>query len=118
MAEYVMLSEYADDCGVNFLAIEAGILELGRRMNELCENARMNGYGWEALISRYLAVNAPELLSGLEFDCDWGMFSAYYNGADDEDRATQLCELLNGLLADEERLFGFLREHADEIEWD
>ena len=33
-------------------------------------------------------------------------------------RAKQLADIITALVSDEEKLFGFLRDHADDVEWD
>lgn len=119
MADHIRLMHYNDDHGVFFEVEDDEILALGERMNEVCEDAYMNGYNWDALINCYLSVNAPDLLDGLDADPEAGSYSAYYSGtSDNEAKAKQLCGIITALVSDEEELFGFLRDHADEIEWD
>lgn len=119
MAEYIRIMHYNDDFGVFFEVEDDAILALGERMNEVCEDAYMNGYNWDALINCYLSVNAPELLDGLDADPEAGSYSAYYSGTpDNEGRAKQLADIITAFVSDEDKLFGFLRAHADDIEWD
>ena len=110
---------YNDEFGVFFEIEDDRILALGDRMNEVCEDAYMNGYNWDALISFWLSVKAPDLLDGLDADPEAGSYSAYYSGTpDNEGRAKRLAQLIEELVSDEEKLFGFLRDHAQDIEWD
>lgn len=119
MADYISIANYNDDYSVMFEVEDDEILALGERMNALCEDAYMNGYNWDALISCYLNENAPELLDGLDPDPEAGSCCAHYSGTEDnKGRAEQLAELITALVEDEERLFDFLRTHADIIEWD
>ncbi len=119
MLKYIRIMHYNDDFGVFFEVEDDEILALGERMNDICEDAYMNGYNWDALINCYLSVNAPELLDGLDADPEAGSYSAYYSGtSDNEGRAKQLCDIITALVTDEEKLFDFLRTHADDVEWD
>ena len=119
MADYISIANYNDDYSVMFEVEDDEILALGERMNELCEDAYMNGYNWDALISCYLDENAPELLDGLDPDPEAGSYCAHYSGTEDnKGRAERLAELITALVEDEERLFDFLRTHADIIEWE
>lgn len=119
MAEYIRIMHYNDDFGIFFEVEDDEILALGERMNEVCEDAYMNGYNWDALINCYLSENAPELLDGLDADPEAGSYSEYYSGTDDnEGRAKRLADIIISLVSDEKKLFDFLRTHADDIEWD
>jgi len=39
----------------------------------------MNGYNWEAFFNYYLGKNYPEILEGIDFDPEAGMFTVYYD---------------------------------------
>lgn len=43
-------------------------LAVGRKMNEINEEAYMNGYNWDAFLNYYLAENAPDILESIDSD--------------------------------------------------
>lgn len=95
------------------------IMELGNRLNEVEEQAYMNGYNWDALIGYYLNINAPELLYGLESDPEAGMYTGYYdNTAENMTKAEKLAECIRKMTNDTEKLCEFVKEHGADIPWD
>ena len=51
MADFVRLIE-SDDCiSVTFYIEDEQVTALGERLAEICEDAYMNGYNWDALLS-------------------------------------------------------------------
>jgi hypothetical protein len=119
MADYVKLTEDNGCITVAFYIEDEKVMALGDRLAEICEDAYMNGYNWDALLTFYLRRKAPALLDGMESDPEAGMYAAYYD-ADDENRprAEGLAELITELVADGDELCEFVEEYADEIEWD
>lgn len=41
-------------------------LAIGEQMNEINEEAYMNGYNWDAFFNYYLEENAPDILESME----------------------------------------------------
>ena len=95
MADYVKVLKYESGITVCFYIEDDEIFAIGEKMNELCDEAYMNGYNWEAFLSHYLKKNAPDLLEGMEPDPE----------------ATSLIE-------NEEELYRIVQEESEEIEWD
>lgn len=95
------------------------ILALGEEMNEIREEAYMNGYNWDAFLNYYLAVNAPDILAGLERDPEAGMYIAeYVDGAANEGKARRFAEIIVSLVENKEKIFKILRDNGDKIAWD
>ncbi|MDE5871011.1 MAG: immunity 51 family protein, partial [Muribaculaceae bacterium] len=95
------------------------IFALGEEMNDIREEAYMNGYNWDAFLNYYLAENAPEILEDMESDPEAGSYVAYYeDGAANEDKAKRLADLIISIVENKEEIFKILREKGDEIEWD
>ena len=96
------------------------MLQIGEMMQEIQEEAYMNGENWAIFFQYYLEQYAPDLLEGLESDAEAGMYAAYYETATPENhqKALQLADLLNALLAHPEQIYQILRTTEDEIEWD
>lgn len=119
MVDYVKafnLDKYAEVC---FYIEHEKPFAIGEKMNEICEEAYMNGYNWEAFFNYYLEKNAPELLDGMKTDPEAGMYVAYYDlSPENEKKAEAFAELITRLVENEEELYSLVRDHGDEIEWD
>ena len=95
------------------------LFALGERINARFEEAYMNGYNWEALISFYVAKHDPSLLSGVEPDPEAGMFSAHMSySAENLEKMKRYEALVRSMLKDEGELMAFIAENEDEIAWD
>lgn len=104
---------------VSFDIENESVMELGDRLNEIEEQAYMNGYNWDALIGYYLNINAPELLNGLESDPEAGMYTGYYDNTDENmTKAEMLAECIRKMVDDPDKLCEFIEENCDDIPWD
>lgn len=105
---------------VSFDVADPKIMEIGNKMNEICDEAYMNGYNWEAFFNAYLAANAPEILDVIESDPEAEMYSAYIEEVNDETRALaqKFGQLIEDLFENEEKILDFVKENAEDIEWD
>lgn len=100
-----------------------GIFEFGERINERFEDAYMNGYNWEALITFYVSNLDPELMKEVTTDPEAGMFSAYmgYNKDNYKDVLEKMKRFeahLRQMLTDENNLLEFIANNYEKIEWD
>ena len=119
MADYVKVLKYESGITVCFYIEDDEIFAIGEKMNELCDEAYMNGYNWEAFLSHYLKKNAPDLLEGMEPDPEAGMYAAYYSlTPENEQKAARFAELITSLIENEEELYRIVQEEGEEIEWD
>ena len=89
-------------------------MEIGSRMEEICEDAYMNGYNWEAFLNSYLEQNDPEIYDAIETDSEADMYCAYINDTSDEGKelAKQYVQILEDLFDDEEDIYDFLKHNA------
>ena len=119
MADYVKVLKYESGITVCFYIEDDEIFAIGEKMNELCDEAYMNGYNWEAFFNCYLAINAPELLEDMKTDPEAGMYVAYYDlTPENEAKAESFNKLIHKLVEEPELLYEFMREHAWDVEWD
>lgn len=120
MAEYLHITDSDDYISIAFYIEHDNIMKIGDKLNEINEEAYMNGYNWEALLNCYLEKNAPELLVGLSTDPEAGMYAAYYNDINKENREKigKLAEIIEALIENEDKLYKFVKDYGDEIEWD
>ena len=94
-------------------------LAVGQKMNEINEEAYMNGYNWDAFFNYYLAENSPYILESMESDPEAGSYSAYFDdSAEYEQKAKRFADIIISLIENEEEIYKILREKGDEIEWD
>lgn len=96
-----------------------GIFEFGERINEQFEEAYMNGYNWDALITYYVNSVDSDLMTEVNTDPEAGMFSAYmeYN-QDNLDKMKRFEAHIRTMLTDEAVLLKFIADNYEEIEWD
>ena len=119
MADYIKVFNIENIVDVCFYIDHDNILAIGEKMNEICEDAYMNGYNWEALLNFYLENNAPELLDGMNTDPEAGMYVAYYDlSSENEKKAEKFAGIITHLVENEQELYSLVRDHGDEIEWD
>lgn len=120
MAELINVNIGSDDIAITFEAGAPEIMALGRKMNEICEEAYMNGYNWAAFVDYYLEENRPDLVDVYESDPEAETYCALINGADSEAKgfANELEKTLEKLLTDEEATLSFLEDNMDSIGWD
>lgn len=96
-----------------------GLFELGERINARFEEAYMNGYNWDALISFYVAIIDPALMTEIESDPEAGMYSAYMSlGPENLEKMKRFELHIRAMIADEAALMKFIEDHCAEIEWD
>ena len=120
MNKYANVDISEDFISVSFDAGDEDIMSIGSRMNEICEEAYMNGYNWDAFFNCYLDQNAPEILEVIESDPEAEMYSVYIEEVNDESAAIarKLGQLIDDLFNNEELIYTFLRDNSEEIEWD
>ncbi len=120
MNDLVTMHIFEDYIVISFDAGDDQIMEIGKNMNEICEEAYMNGYNWEAFLNCYLEQNAPEILDEIDTDPEADMYSASIEGTDAD--AVLVAKKFKGIIEDllehEGKIMEFLEENADQIEWD
>lgn len=118
--EYLFIMSHDDgSISLSFNIEDENILALGEEMNEIREEAYMNGYNWDAFMNYYLAVNAPDILDDMESDPEAGTYVVYFvDGASNRVKVKRLAEIIVYLVEHKEVIFKVLREKGEEIEWD
>ena len=119
MQEYVKVIKSEDTISVCFYIEHTKPFELGEKMQEINEEAYMNGYNWEAFWNYYLEKYKSDLYQDLETDSEAGMYCAYYELTNQgEEKAIQFANLISTMVEAEEEIYRILREESDDIEWD
>lgn len=117
MNKFVAVNQHNDHTSVCLSIEEGEIMAIGEKMEAINEEAYMNGYNWEAFLNKYLAIYHEELLNGLEADSEAGAYVALYQNADSE-KASKLAKVINELINNTTKIYSFLQENGEEIEWD
>lgn len=117
--DYIKILKYGNIINVSFYIEHDKPFNIGEKMNELCEDAYMNGYNWESFFRYYLGKNHSDILEGIDFDPEAGMFTAFYDlSPENEIKATKFKEVIIDLIENEDKLYEVLKTEAENIEWD
>lgn len=119
MKDYINI-EKLDDCFDLAFYIEAEeVMAVGEKLEEINENAYMNGENWGVLLDFYIEKNSPELIGTYEVDAEAGMYAASFENSPEGEKAAQaMADIIISLVENEDKLLDFVREFGDEIEWD
>ena len=117
MIDFASKNEDDDQTSVYFNIEADEVMAIGEKMEAINEQAYMNGYNWEAFLNHYLQINEPELLVGLDTDSEAGTYVALYDKAD-SDKADKLIDVINSLINNPDKIYSFLEEEGNDIEWD
>ena len=91
---------------------------VGKKINEINEEAYMNGYNWDAFFNYYLPQYAPEISCG-KSDPEAGMYVYNYNCIpENEAKAEKFAEIIRSLIEDENELYRIVRDGGADIKWD
>ena len=117
--DYVKIMKYGNIINLTFNIEQDKPFDIGEKMNEICADAYMNGYNWEAFFNYYLGKNYREILEGIDFDPEAGMFTVYYDYMpENEIKAEKFKAIIIDLIENEEKLYKVIKEEAANIEWD
>ena len=109
MEDIVRVDIDGNGVSVVFYVEDEKVMEIGQRLEEINENAYMNGENWSAVLTKYLEVNDPEA----------GLFAAYFALSDEgRNAAERTAEILRSFVTSPDVLYGFVEQYGDEIEWD
>lgn len=117
MSNFATKNEHEDQVSVYFNIEADEIMAIGEKMESIHEEAYMNGYNWEAFMNHYLQTTHPELIVGLDTDSEAGTYVALYEKVD-SDKADKLIVIINELVKNPDKIYSFLIENGNDIEWD
>lgn len=119
MEDYVFNVKNENSISVCFNIEHDKPFAIGEKMNELNENAYMNGYNWEAFLNAYLSKYYPDVCVNMQTDPEAGMYVAYYDLNEiNEKRAVKFTGIIKDLIENEEKLYDFIKKEGDNIMWD
>jgi len=119
MKEYVAVVKDENSISVCLYIVKGKIMAIGEKMNELNEEAYMNGYNWEAFFNYYLSKHQPNILVDMESDPEAGMYVVYYNlTPDNELKAQKFSQIIEDLIENENTIYEIVKNEGEDIEWD
>ncbi len=119
MNEYITITKQQDSISLTLNVEDCVIIELGEKINDICDEAYMNGYNWEVLINYYIENNCNNLLDGMHFDSEAGSFVIYYeNTKENELKINEIRDTINFFVQNQDDLIAFVKENESEIPWD
>ncbi len=119
MKDYVKISKYDDCYDLAFYIEDEKVMAVGEKLEEINENAYMNGENWGILLDFYIEKTAPEFIDTYEVDAEAGMYAATFENSPEGEKAAQaMADIIISLVEDENKLINFVSEFGDEIEWD
>jgi hypothetical protein len=121
MKEYIKLSsdKKFGSVSVRFYTSLEPVLAIGKKMQEINEQAVMTGHNWEAFLNYYLDEHHPEVSGGMGSDADNKSFSAMYKlNPANEAKAEKLAQIIEDLVENEAEIYKIVKENGDDIDWD
>lgn len=119
MKEYVAIVKLENSLSVCFYLEQDKVMAIGEKMNELNDEAYMNGYNWEAFFNYYLSKHHPEILESMESDPEAGMYAAYFElTSENEKKAQTFSQIIVELIENENKIFEIVKSEGGQIEWD
>lgn len=115
--DYLDFYEHNGDVVLTINVDSDYLIKIGKEIEELCNEAYMNGYNWEVFIYFYIFKRSEELLNGLQFDSEAAMFVAIYEKKQKKS-AKKLYELFSMLLENPKEIHDFLKQYCNEIKWE
>jgi hypothetical protein len=121
MKEYIKLSsdKKFGSVSVRFYISQEKILAIGKKMQEINEQANMTGHNWEAFLNYYLETNYPDISAGMGSDPDNKNYVAYYKLTPaNEQKAEKLAQVIEDLVENEATIYEIVKNNGEEIDWD
>ncbi len=117
--DYVSIVKHENSLSVCFYLEQDKPFRIGEKMNELNEEAYMNGYNWEAFFDYYLTKHSSEVIKNMDPDPEAGMYVACYDlTSENEKKAEKFVEIIEDLIENEDKLYEIVKNEGNDIEWD
>ena len=95
------------------------ILKIGKKLNEINEEAYMNGYNWEILFNYYLEKYELAIFEQIETDCEADTYIAYFELTENNKKiVNKFASIIENFIENEEKLYNFIIEEGINIDWD
>lgn len=119
MKEYICINKLDDCIDLVFYIDMKRVMTVGEKLEEINENAYMNGENWGILLDFYIEQNVPELIGTFESDAEADMYSVSFENSPEGEKAAQsMADIIISLVENENKLIDFVSEFGEEIEWD
>ncbi len=103
-----------------YISLDAGhCLAIGEKINEICDDAYMNGYNWEVLLTHYIEKNHRNIdLEHFSFDSEAETCLLLLQDKERVADLDMLYYMLCSVFENPQKLYDYVEEHGDEIEWE
>jgi hypothetical protein len=119
MNEYIAKVIHEDSISICLYIEQEKLMQIGHKMNEICTDAYMNGYNWEAFFNFYLEKNHLAIFEAMGTDPEAGMYVAYFDLNEKNQIMTDdLLKIIIDLIENEAVIYAILQNESDNIEWD
>ncbi len=118
MKNYASIYKNEDSLSVCLPIDQDKLLTIKDKIKQINEEARMNGYNWDAFLNYYLGKYHKEILENMETDPEAGMYVAYYDlSAENEQKAERFADIIEDLIENEETIYDIVKNAGSDIEW-
>ncbi len=120
MKDYVSIGKYEKSLSVClYVGKDKKTFRIGKKIQELNEEAYMNGYNWEAFFNYYLSTYHKDVCENMDTDPEAGMYVAYYDlTPENEKKAEKFVEIIKDLIENEDKIYTIIKNEGNNIEWD
>ena len=119
MNDYLKIDFYDNNMDLTFFITNEKVFKIGEKINEINEDAYMNGYNWEALFNYYLEKYDPAIFEQIETDCEAGIYVAYFELTENNKKiVNKFASIIENFIENEEKLYNFIIEEGINIDWD
>lgn len=116
--EYVNINKSDDYINLVFYIDMEKVMAVGKKLEEINENAYMNGENWGILLDFYIEKNQPKFIEQYEVYVEADMYTALFENSPEGEKAVQsMADIIISLIEDENKLIDFVSEFGEEIEW-
>ncbi len=118
MSSYFSIVKQEDAVSGVFNIKEDKVFHIRHKINQINEDAYMNGYNREALLNYYLEEKCANLLDEMDVDSEASTYVAYYHLTKESiEKSKKAMSLMTEFIENEEKLFEFVIENNNEILW-
>lgn len=103
-----------------YLAVgQEACVAIGEKLHEICDDADMNGYNWQVLLTHYIEKNHKNIdMESFSFDCEAETCILLLQDKERVADLDMLYYMLCSVLEHPQKLYDYVSDHGDEIEWD
>jgi len=118
MSNYISIVKQEDSVSGVFNIEEDKVFHIRHKINQINEEAYMNGYNREALLNYYLEEKCANSLDEMDVDSEASTYVAYYPLTKENiEKSKKVVSLITEFIQNEEKLYDFVIENNKEMVW-